>query len=66
MLFRDDTLEGYLDKLAKQVSDVLERGNSFLDRVRWAIWVDLSSGRVSSRRVADRVGLSVATFARRL
>ena len=62
----DETLSGYLEQLAKTVSSSLESGKSFLQRTRWAIWADLSSGRTSSRRTAKRLGLSVATLDRRL
>ena len=60
------TLVGYLEKLAKTVYQSRESGKSFLQRIRWAIWADLSSGRASSRRTAKRLGVSVATLGRRL
>jgi AraC-like DNA-binding protein len=63
---RDETLTGYLEEFAKRVSNSIETGKSFLDRVRWAIWADLGSGQATSRRTADRLGLSAVTLGRRL
>lgn len=62
----DDTLTGYLDQLAEDVMRTLAETVTFRQRVRHAIWSDLSGGRPSVQQVATRLGVSTRTMQRRL
>lgn len=62
----DETLSGYLDRLAEEVLKSLSESVSFTDRVRREIWSDLSSGRPSVKRVSSQLGVSPRTLQRRL
>jgi AraC-like DNA-binding protein len=62
----DETLAGYLDRLAEEVLGALSKQGSFEDEVRRAIWEGLSDGSPSLRRSASRLGVSVRTLQRRL
>ena len=62
----DETLSGYLDRLAESVLKSLSESVSFTDRVRREIWSDLSSGKPSVKRVSSQLGVSPRTLQRRL
>jgi len=62
----DETLSGYLDRLAEEALEALGRGDSFLDKVRKALWVELSGGRPTLERTATVLGVSARTLQRRL
>jgi len=62
----DETLTGYLDRLADEVLRSLSEDVTFRQRVRRAIWVDLSGGKPSVQQVASRLGVSTRTLQRRL
>lgn len=62
----DETLAGYLDKLADDVLKALDDGKSVSDQVRRALWDELSAGTPSVSRVAERLRIGVRTLQRRL
>jgi AraC-like DNA-binding protein len=62
----DDTLTGYLDQLADDMLKSLDETVTFRERVRRAIWFDLSGGKPSVRQVAMQLGVSARTLQRRL
>ena len=62
----DETLAGYLDQLAEEVVRTLAESVTFRQRVRKAIWSDLSAGKPSVQQVAARLGVSTRTLQRRL
>jgi AraC-like DNA-binding protein len=64
--FADETLTGYLDTLADEMLKTLDNAVSFGERVRRAIWYDLSGGKPSVRQVATQLGVSARTLQRRL
>jgi AraC-like DNA-binding protein len=66
VLAADETLGGYLERLAENVLGSLSQESSFSNRVERAVWVDLSRGRPTLRRTALRLGVSVRTLQRRL
>lgn len=62
----DETLASYLNRLAEVVLKSLSAGDSFVTRVRRALWSDLSEGRPSLARSARTLGTSPRTLQRRL
>jgi len=62
----DETLSGYLERLADDVLRSLENPRSMLDRVQRAIWSQLAAGPPSLPRVAGLLGISPRTLQRRL
>jgi AraC-like DNA-binding protein len=62
----DETLSGYLDKLAIDSLKTLDEDVSFRQRVRRAIWSELSGGKPSVRQIARKLGVSPRTLQRRL
>ena len=62
----DDTLEGYLEKLAEDVIARLAERSSFTDDVRRTVWIELSSGPPTLKHTASLLGVSVRTLQRRL
>jgi AraC-like DNA-binding protein len=62
----DGTLGHYLDQLADEVLVALSKGSTFADRVRSAIWTDLSTGKTSVQRIAKRLGVSPRSLQRHL
>jgi len=62
----DETLTGYLDKLAEDSLETLSADVSFRHRVRRAIWSELSGGKPNVRQIAMQLGVSPRTLQRRL
>jgi AraC-like DNA-binding protein len=62
----DEDLTGYLDQLAGQRLDELSREETFLGRVRRAIWQGLSDGQPTLTEVATELNVSPRTLQRRL
>ena len=62
----DEDLTGYLDQLASQKLEELSREETFLGRVRRAIWRSLSDGQPTLSSVAGELHLSPRTLQRRL
>jgi AraC-like DNA-binding protein len=62
----DETLSGYLDRLADEVLESIDSSVTFKQRVRRAIWFDLSGGKPSLRSVAKQLGVSPRTLQRRM
>ena len=62
----DTTLVGYLDRLADEALESLSGAETFVGRVRRAIWQEVSDGRPSLKRTAKVLGTSVRTLQRRL
>ena len=62
----DGTLSHYLDQLADEVLGSLSKGATFADRLRSAIWTDLSTGKTSVQRIAKRLGISPRSLQRNL
>ncbi|HXV76834.1 MAG TPA: AraC family transcriptional regulator [Candidatus Polarisedimenticolaceae bacterium] len=65
-IWADATLIGYLDRLADEMLASLDETVTFRERVRRAIWFDLSGGKPSVRQVARQLGVSPRTLQRRL
>ncbi|MCI0659162.1 MAG: AraC family transcriptional regulator, partial [Acidobacteria bacterium] len=61
----DDTLVGYLDRLAEEKLKELS-GTSLSERLGRALWSELSGGMPPLRRVAELVGMSPRTLQRYL
>jgi len=61
----DDTLVGYLDRLAKQKLKELG-GTSLTERLGRALWSELSGGLPPLRRIAELLGMSQRTLQRHL
>jgi AraC-like DNA-binding protein len=62
----DGRLCGYLDRLSAEVLESLGQEKSFVDRVRRAIWTDLSGGHPCLHKAASFLGVSTRTLQRRL
>jgi AraC-like DNA-binding protein len=62
----DETLSGYLDRLADETLQMTTPRGSFVERVQRAIWSKLSGGQPTLRRMAEILGVSVRTLQRRL
>jgi AraC-like DNA-binding protein len=62
----DETLCGYLDRLADEVVQSLGSEHSFTEKLQRAIWAELSGGRPTLQRTALALGVSVRTLQRRL
>jgi AraC-like DNA-binding protein len=62
----DDTLVGYLDRLADESLESLGTEESILKKVRRALWTELSEGQPSVKRIAAALNMSVRTLQRRL
>jgi AraC-like DNA-binding protein len=62
----DETLAGYLDRLAEEVLQSLDSERRFSVTVRRAIWRELSGGQPSMGRIADLLHVSLRTLQRRL
>ena len=62
----DETLSGYLDKLAEDSLESLSASVTFKQRVRRAIWSELSGGKPNVRQIAMQLGVSPRTLQRRL
>jgi AraC-like DNA-binding protein len=62
----DKTLVGYLDRLADEALESLSGEDTFVGRVRRAIWKELSDGRPNLKRTALVLGTSARTLQRRL
>jgi AraC-like DNA-binding protein len=62
----DETLVSYLDRFADDVLKHLTDRGSFTERVRRAIWTELSSGQPSLRRTAENMGVSTRSLQRKL
>jgi AraC-like DNA-binding protein len=62
----DETLGGYLDRLADEVVASLAAKGTFAENVRRAIWTDLSEGQPAVEQIASALGVSVRTLQRRL
>jgi AraC-like DNA-binding protein len=62
----DETLTGYLDKLAEDSLKTLSADVSFKHRVRRAIWSELSGGKPNVRQISMQLGVSSRTLQRRL
>jgi AraC-like DNA-binding protein len=62
----DERLCRYLDQLSAEALDALGPEGSFVDRVRRAIWSDLSGGHPCLAQTASTLGVSTRTLQRRL
>jgi AraC-like DNA-binding protein len=62
----DETLGGYLDRLAEEVAASLGRRGSWIHEVRRTVWEQLCSGQPSVQRIAAELGMSARTMQRRL
>jgi AraC-like DNA-binding protein len=62
----DDTLVGYLDRLAQQTLSALGAERTLRDQVRRVLWAELSDGTPDLDHVARVLGMSARTFQRRL
>lgn len=62
----DQVLVGYLDQLAEQIVAELMKSGTLVERVRRAIWTDLSGGCVSLATAAKRLGMGSRSLQRRL
>ena len=62
----DEDLTGYLDQLAGQKLEELSREETFIGRVRRAIWQSLSDGQTTLSGVASELFMSPRTLQRRL
>jgi AraC-like DNA-binding protein len=62
----DETLAGYLDRLAEQALAALGSERTLRDRVRRLLWTELSDGAPDLDHVARVLGMSARTFQRRL
>jgi len=62
----DESLTGYLERLAAQVLTTLGEEHTVRERVRRALWSELSEGVPDQARVARSLGLSARTLQRRL
>jgi AraC-like DNA-binding protein len=62
----DETLGKYLDTLAEDVLNNLAEKGTFSDRVRRAVWTELSHGPPNLKSTASALGVSVRTLQRRL
>lgn len=62
----DQTLGGYLERLAAEALASLGGEGSLPDRLRRALWSDLPGGAPNIGRAAERLGVSVRTLQRRL
>jgi AraC-like DNA-binding protein len=62
----DSTLARFLEKLAAEALAALGGDGSLTDRIRRAIWSELSEGVPNLRRTAKSLGLSPRTLQRRL
>jgi len=66
VIHADETLTGYLDKLAEDSLESLDGTVTFKQRVRRAIWSELSGGKPNVRQIALQLGVSPRTLQRRL
>lgn len=62
----DETLLGYLDRLAEQARQELSRDDTTADGVRRVLWQEMAGGSPSIGTVAARLGLSGRSLQRRL
>jgi AraC-like DNA-binding protein len=62
----DETLGGYLDRVAEEVLQSLEDRSSLREQVQRTIWSQLAAGPPSLPNVASRLGQSPRTLQRRL
>jgi AraC-like DNA-binding protein len=62
----DERLCRYLDQLSAESLETLGQEGSFVDRVRRAIWSDLSGGNPCLAQAASTLGVSTRTLQRRL
>jgi AraC-like DNA-binding protein len=62
----DETLAGYLDKFAEETVRSLASRGTLTDKVRRAIWTELSGGQPTLQRIASVLGVSDRTLQRRL
>jgi AraC-like DNA-binding protein len=62
----DDTLAGYLDKFAEEIVRSLGERGTATDKVRRAIWTELSGGQPTLQHIASVLGVSDRTLQRRL
>jgi AraC-like DNA-binding protein len=62
----DDTLAGYLDRLAEQLLAPADGGHSVRDQIRRLLWSELPDGVPPLETVARRLGMSTRTLQRRL
>lgn len=62
----DDTLAGYLDRLAEQLLAPIDGGSSVRERIRRLLWSDLPDGVPPLETLARRLGMSSRTLQRRL
>lgn len=62
----DETLLGYLDRLAEQARQELSRDDTTADGVRRVLWQEMAAGQPAIGTVAARLGLSGRSLQRRL
>jgi AraC-like DNA-binding protein len=62
----DETLVTYLDRLAEEFLESLSRVGTFSEKVRRAVWTDLSDGHPNLEGAATRIGVSPRSLQRRL
>jgi AraC-like DNA-binding protein len=62
----DDTLAGYLDRLAEQLLAPHDGRDTVREQIRRRLWSDLPDGVPSLESVARRLGMSTRTLQRRL
>jgi AraC-like DNA-binding protein len=62
----DETLLGYLDRLAEQARQELSRDDTTADGVRRVLWQEMADGSPAIGTVAARLGLSGRSLQRRL
>ena len=62
----DETLAGYLDRLAEQLLTPAEAGSTVGEQVRRLLWSDLPDGVPDLEELARRLGMSIRTVQRRL
>jgi AraC-like DNA-binding protein len=62
----DDTLAGYLDRLAEQLLAPIDGGQSVREQIRRLLWSELPDGVPPLETVSRRLGMSSRTLQRRL
>jgi AraC-like DNA-binding protein len=66
LIAADETLSGYLDRLADQELAKLHEPETLGERVRRVVWRDLADGSPSLAAVASELGVGMRTLQRRL
>jgi AraC-like DNA-binding protein len=62
----DETLGGYLDRLAEELLEAEKPKSTLVDKVQRAIWSKLGGGQPTVSRMASLLGVSARTLQRRL